>query len=122
MLQFTSHSPTIFGLAFDASTFFIEAVAKLGLLGNYPPKARKPAQQTCKVCGRPDKFDFHVPDEIWASIIPPELQAKVVCLYCFDEFAHKRRVDYSQGIKTLYFTGEQAIFEFNVVWGKGATC
>ena len=79
-------------------------------------------QQTCKACGRPDRFNFHVPDKVWASIIPPELQTKVVCLYCFDEFAHKCGVDYSQDIKTLYFVGEQAIFEFSVVWGKGVTC
>ncbi len=76
-------------------------------------------QQTCKACGRPDKFDFHVPDEVWASIVPPELQTKVVCLYCFDEFAQKCGVDYSQAIKTLYFAGKQATFEFSLVWERG---
>jgi hypothetical protein len=27
-------------------------------------RPRIPLQQTCKACGQPDKFDFHVPDEI----------------------------------------------------------
>lgn len=81
-------------------------------------KACKCSQQTCKVCGRPDKFNFHVSDEVWASIIPPKFQAKVVCLSCFDEFAQKCGADYSQDIETLYFAGEQAVFEFRVVSGK----
>ncbi len=79
-------------------------------------------QQTCKVCGRPDKFDFNVPDGIWLSTVPKKFQTKVVCLACFDTFAHSRGIDYVQAIDTLYFTGKQAVFEFKKVWGRRTTC
>jgi len=59
--------------------------------------------------------------EDWHFAVPLEFQAKVVCVCCFGKFAHKHRADYSQDIKTLYFTGEQAVFEFSVVWGKRVT-
>ena len=49
-------------------------------------------QQTCKVCGRPMKLDFHVSDELWDKIVPEEYRNSAVCLYCFDEFAHQAGV------------------------------
>ena len=70
-------------------------------------------QLTCKACGRPDKFDFHVPDKIWASIIPAEYRSKVVCLYCFDEFAGQKDIDYYPHLSKLYFAGRQATFTFS---------
>jgi hypothetical protein len=70
-------------------------------------------RQTCKACGRPDKFDFHVPDEVWAAVVPPELANKVVCLYCFDEFAHQRQVAYASHIHTLYFAGDRGSLVFS---------
>ena len=51
-------------------------------------------RQTCKVCQQPDKFDFHVPDPLWATIVPPEFQNRVVCLGCFDDFAREQGVSY----------------------------
>lgn len=72
-------------------------------------------QQTCKVCGRPDKFDFHVPNRIWAAVVPPKFRKLVVCLACFDDFASVKGIDYSQGIEVLYFAGEQIAFEFRPV-------
>lgn len=71
-----------------------------------------PQQQTCKVCHRPDKFDFHVPDEIWEAIVPPPYTNRIVCLYCFDDFASLRGVVYAEYVRTLYFAGEQSTFEF----------
>jgi len=72
-------------------------------------------QQTCRVCGRPDKFDFHVPDSLWAVVVPAEYRNRVVCLYCFDEFAHQQGVEYAAGLRTLYFAGKQASLEFRRV-------
>jgi hypothetical protein len=69
-------------------------------------------RQTCKVCGRPDKFDYHVSDEIWGAVVPPPFQNRVVCLFCFDGFAYERNIKYSIGIDTLYFAGDQATFIF----------
>jgi hypothetical protein len=39
------------------------------MAGMIDPRQR----QTCKACGRPNKFDFHVPDKVWAAVVPPEL-------------------------------------------------
>ncbi len=69
-------------------------------------------QQRCKVCGCRDKFDFHVPDHIWENIIPEKYQNKVVCLACFDDFASKRKVDYSTSIQMLYFAGNNIAIKF----------
>lgn len=69
-------------------------------------------RQTCKVCGRPDKFDFHVPDRIWESVVPAAYRNLAVCLYCFDEFANKKGVDYAPFVHTLYFAGDAANLVF----------
>lgn len=71
--------------------------------------------QRCKACGHRDKFNFTVPDEIWAAAVPAELQNKVVCLACFDDFAAERRVDYATRLSSsLWFAGAAATFEFRV--------
>lgn len=69
-------------------------------------------RQTCKVCKRKDKFDFHVPDEIWEAIVPPIFRGLVVCLECFDAFAADKNIDYARHLKVLYFTGDKAAIEF----------
>ena len=76
-------------------------------------------RQTCKVCGRPDKFDFNVPDEIWRAIVPLEFQRKVVCLACFDDFACKKGVDYAYHLQTIWFAGDKASFQFIAYGGGG---
>ena len=75
-----------------------------------PPDQR----QTCKACGRPDKFDFHVPDKVWAAVVPPELVNRVVCLFCFDEFARQKGVSYADHVGLLYFAGDRGSFTFVV--------
>lgn len=75
----------------------------------------KSHRQTCKVCLRPDKFNFHVPDEIWEEVVPLEYQNHVVCLACFDDLAMARRVDYATHLAmSLWFAGDAATFEFRV--------
>jgi len=72
-----------------------------------------PHQQTCKVCGRKDKFNFNVQNETWEEVIPPMLQNNVVCLACFDAFASLKKINYV--IESLYFAGEQKTFScFNL--------
>ncbi|HWO40887.1 MAG TPA: hypothetical protein VNO43_03690 [Candidatus Eisenbacteria bacterium] len=83
-----------------------------------PTKKQAPLpgqRQTCKVCGCEDKFDFHVPDSTWQSVVPPEFQNQVVCLKCFDNFALERQVDYAGAIDILYFAGDRAVFKFQTV-------
>jgi hypothetical protein len=76
-------------------------------------------RQICRVCNCQDKFNFHVPDEVWREIVPAEYQNKVVCLPCFDDFARKQNVDYSDSIEVLYFAGRQASFKFQTVSAQG---
>ena len=69
-------------------------------------------RQTCKVCGHVDKFDFHVPDNIWETIVPEKYVNRVVCLACFDDFATEKDIDYSKYIDILYFAGDKGCFTF----------
>ena len=77
-------------------------------------------QQTCKVCGRSDKFNYNVPDELWKKVVPAKYHNKVVCLECFDQLAFKKNIDYSNCINTLYFAGDQATFTFQTVAAQDA--
>lgn len=72
-------------------------------------------RQTCKACGRPDKFDFHVPDDVWNRVVPVHLRDHVVCLYCFDEFAREAGESYADSVKTLYFAGDRGVLTFETV-------
>lgn len=75
-------------------------------------------RQTCKRCGREDKFDFWVPDDVWAAAVPHRFRERVLCLACFDDFAYENRIDYAAHLSRLYFAGDQATFEFNVMTGS----
>jgi hypothetical protein len=77
-------------------------------------------RQRCRVCSCEDKFNFSVPDDVWQEVVPPQYQNKVVCLPCFDEFARKQNVDYSESIEVLYFAGRQASFKFQTVSARSA--
>ena len=72
------------------------------------PRLRTAMQQTCKMCGQPDKFNFYVPDKIWKLVVPPEFQTLAVCLYCFDEQAATKGVDFAASISELCFAGRAA--------------
>lgn len=72
-------------------------------------------RQKCKVCGCTDKFDFHILDKMWKKVVPARFRNKVVCLACFDEFAYKRGIDYSDALDALYFAGDRVVFKFEPV-------
>lgn len=78
-------------------------------------RSGQPQQQTCKMCGQPDKWDFAVPADVWLRVVPLGFQSRVVCLDCFDECARERNVDYAASLSTLHFAGRRAAFEFRVV-------
>jgi hypothetical protein len=69
-------------------------------------------QQTCKACGAPDKFDFTVSNDVWRAVVPSPYRNGVVCLYCFDEFAVERGVDYATAVTELWFAGCKAVLAF----------
>ena len=64
--------------------------------------------QTCKVCRRPDKFNFHVPDAVWRAVVPRRLDGRVVCLSCFDDLAKERDVTYAASLSEIWFCGRRA--------------
>jgi len=66
----------------------------------------------CKACGLVDRFDFHVPNDIWKTVIPTPLVREVVCLNCFDRYASEMGVNYAKYIKDLYFAGDRGNFHF----------
>ncbi len=73
-------------------------------------------QQTCKACGRPDKFNFSVRDDIWERVVPEKLRSNVVCLSCFDDFAHRRGVNYAGALgERFYFVGSRGSFVFQPI-------
>ena len=72
-------------------------------------------RQRCKVCWNADGFDFHVPDAIWAMVVPQPFREHVVCLACFDAMANVGGIDYAPHVTTVYFAGDQAAFELRVV-------
>lgn len=80
--------------------------------------------QRCKICGKRDKLDFKVPDEIWAAIVPPPFQNRVVCLACFDGLASMRGINYAVAIEPeIYFSGEKASFVLRIITREEApTC
>jgi hypothetical protein len=72
-------------------------------------------QPICLVCRTKDCFNFNVPDWLWEKVVPQEKQNGVICLCCFDELAKEKAVSYSDHLRKLYFAGQQAQFEFEVV-------
>ena len=77
--------------------------------------------QRCKVCGKRDKFNFTVPDDIWEKVVPKPFRNSVVCLACFDAFASMRGIDYADAIAAeVYFAGDKASFTFRIVSRAGA--
>ena len=71
-------------------------------------------QQTCKMCGQPEKFDFQVPDELWCSVVPQEYQSLAVCLYCFDEEAAAKGIDFATALTELCFAGRAASLNLKI--------
>ena len=81
-------------------------------------------RQTCKVCGQPDKLNFHVSNRIWTAVVPRRFRKTVVCLRCFDDFAHQAQLDYAQHMEALCFAGDQATLELSVATARdtGSAC
>ncbi len=82
-----------------------------------PPRFAKRAgqRQTCKSCGLPSEVCFHVPDDVWAAVVPHPLLNFVVCLTCFDMMAKKSGISYANKIcREAYFVGERGAFTFHV--------
>lgn len=55
------------------------------------------------------------PDDVWSAFVRLDHQSRVVCLYCFDDFARERDVNYASTLKTVYFAGENGSLILSVV-------
>src|SRR5438046_8768084 len=75
---------------------------------------RDSQRQRCKACGRPDGFNFQVPDDVWNRIVPDEYKNLVLCLLCFDRFALEAGVNYTSRISDVMFVGDGAYFGFGI--------
>jgi hypothetical protein len=64
------------------------------------------------MCERPDKLNFHVPDDIWQRVVPRAINGPV-CLFCFDALAEARGVDYARSVGEIWFAGDKAVFELH---------
>jgi len=71
--------------------------------------------QVCKVCGRPDMVYYHLPDELWAAIVPGRYRNRVVCLSCLDSFAVEKKIDYAACLQECCFVGERETFGIHVI-------
>jgi hypothetical protein len=69
-------------------------------------------RQRCSACHCEEKFNFHVADDVWKRVVPQDYQNRVVCLACFDDFASRNNVDYSESLNELYFAGDKATVKF----------
>ena len=78
------------------------------------PRLRNPQQQTCKMCGQPEKFDFRVPDDVWRAVVPLPFQNYAICLYCFDEESAAKGIPFAADLKYVCFAGRAASVEFSV--------
>ena len=78
-------------------------------------------RQRCKACWNADGFNFHVPDDVWQTIVPPELQNHVVCLQCFDDFATDKGINYAGHLAPeLHFAGGSVALVLQVVSASGS--
>ena len=64
------------------------------------------------MCGQPEKFDFHMPDDVWRAVVPEPFQRYVICLYCFDEEAAVKGVTVAADLEHVCFAGRAASVEF----------
>jgi hypothetical protein len=79
---------------------------------NSPTYLKDFKRQKCAVCDCQEKFNFHVPDEIWKKVVSIKYRNRVICLSCFDSFAREKDVDYADSINDLLFAGEKAAVKF----------
>ncbi len=74
-----------------------------------------PFFQRCKVCGRADHTNFHVPDDVWYRVVPQEYKDSVVCLCCFDHFATAKGEDYIHELEEEFvFAGNKVFCSANI--------
>ena len=59
----------------------------------------------CALCGNIPHFDYRVDDKFWKLIVHKKYKLGVVCLSCLDKLATAARLDVTDHIENLQFTG-----------------
>ena len=51
----------------------------------------------CRMCERPNKIGFTVPDEDWKKIVPDEMKDGngVLCYNCFETLSHQKGIPFT---------------------------
>lgn len=60
--------------------------------------------QTCKKCGRVQRFEFAVSDLVWRWV-PEEYQYKALCIECFLELVEERVMVAHLNLRDFQFLG-----------------
>ena len=70
--------------------------------------------QSCANCLEPMNLDFIVPDDLWEAVAGEEFKGTALCLYCFDNLAGEKDIEYADLISRIVFVGRGAIMNFTV--------
>jgi hypothetical protein len=72
---------------------------------DWPEGVASVLELDCFHCSRKVCFDFTVEDELWLKVVPVEHRRNVCCLPCFDTIATNKRINISQSLQQVQFTG-----------------
>lgn len=62
-------------------------------------KQNKTTREFCGLCGNIVRVGFHVPNEIWKSVVHRSRVNDIHCLDCFTKRADEKLIDWSSDIK-----------------------
>ena len=71
----------------------------------WPPGVSNGLVLPCSRCDQHPKFDYHVDDEFWRKVVPPDEQLGVVCLPCLDRLVDVLGMEVGQHLRQVQFTG-----------------
>ena len=63
-----------------------------------PPHVEYGTREICKLCWQINVVGFHVPDDVWTAVVPPEVRERIVCLPCFARLADEKLVPWDRDI------------------------
>lgn len=57
------------------------------------------SREICKSCFHINAVGFSVPDEVWKSAVPEQLQNRILCLGCFTRLADEKLIPWDDCIE-----------------------
>jgi len=79
----------------------------VGDFKGWPPGVSDGLVLPCSRCGQQPKFDYHVDDEFWREVVPPDERLGVICLPCLDRLVDVLGLgmEVGQHLRQVQFTG-----------------